>query len=405
MSLNVTIPPKLAAVDAATTAQTRSSPTDALVLHIYCDGSYKRGSYTKRIRPRGGIGIVANFWLPRDTTKQRTSKACFIPCNRDDTSTSTEAFALAEGAYLALDRIKGIQAQSPIRSTDAIEVIFWSDSVTVLEALEDPVRLRAQAKKLRHVLDIIKLKTYEMQGLRANMSVQFRWCPEECVEPHVTADDLSRQVRLSGGNTTSKALDLFKHCSNSSIQSAIGDYVNDDSLSPEQVGSSSSGNSDPYAFIEIAALELPVQHKDVILAAIELQKKVNLARAHDGTQGQASEPEGQVAESDDHLAKSEGLEEPSIQGGESDDRYDSIEGQLGQVSGYDGQVDENDDQPRELEDQVYESDGHSNGDDRIGEPESGEDGDVNEDVEIIGQARPSRMHNMWNWVERKLPRL
>lgn len=303
MSLNVMIPPKAAAIDAAIAAQARASPTDTLVLHVYCDGSYKQGSYVKRTRPRAGIGIVANIWLPRDTTKQRTSKACFIRCYRDDDNTTTEALALAEGAHVALQQISRIEILSPIRSTDRIEVIFWSDSTTVLRALEDRTRFQAQSKKTRHLLDIVKLKTYELQDLRADVSIIFRWCPQECVEPHETADDLSKQVRLSGGSTPSKAEELFKSGPHSSIESALRKRLEsaENPLLPEQtlqqdadeqIGphASSSGHPDPYAFIEMAALELPIQHKDVVLAAIELQKKVNAARSQDAPQGQVHEP-------------------------------------------------------------------------------------------------------------------
>lgn len=236
MSLNVTIPPKVAAIDAAIAAQARASPTDTLVLHVYCDGSYKCGSYVKRTRPRAGIGIVANIWLPRDTTKQRTSKACFIRCYRDDDNTTTEALALAEGAYVALQQISRIQILSPIRSTDRIEVIFWSDSTTVLRALEDRTRFQAQSKKTRHLLDIVKLKTYELQDLRADVSIYFRWCPQECVEPHETADDLSKQVRFSGGSTPSKAEELFKSGPHSFIESALRQRLGsaENPLLPEQ---------------------------------------------------------------------------------------------------------------------------------------------------------------------------
>lgn len=434
MSLNVTIPPKVAARDAATSAQTKSSPTDALVVHLYCDGSYKHGSSVRRLRPQAGVGIVANIWLPRNTTKQRTSKACYIPCDSDDDNTTIEAFALAEGAQVALDQISRIEDRSPIRSTDGIEVILWSDSATVLLALENQARFRTQSKKSRHLLDIIKLKTYELQGLRADVSVHFQWCPRNCVEPHATADHLSKKVRISGGSTPSKVMEVFKSGPHSSIEEKLrrkevsvasptspsstlattAASTNNAATTFLQNGGdgaqSSSSNTDLYSYIEIAAQELPVQQKDVILAAIELQKKVNLARAQDGIQGQASAPEAQAAESDDHLDKPDGLDQLNFQGVESDDGYDRIEGQLGQVSGYDDHVHENDGQPRELEDQIYESDGHSNGNVRIGEPESGEDGDVDDcdfddDVENIDQARSNRMHNMWAWVERKLPRL
>lgn len=416
MSLNVTIPPKLAAVDSATTAQTRASPVDSLVLHIYCDGSYKRGLRHKGIRAGAGIGIVVNYWLPRDTTKQRTSKACFIRCDRDDNNNTTEAFALAEGAHVALDQIEINQKKYQIRSTDRIEVIFWSDSVTILAALGDRARFRTLSKKSRHLLDIIKLKAYELEDLRADVSVQFRWYPEECVEPHATADHLSKKVRLSGGSTASKAVDLFKSGPHRSIESAIFQRREsaEHPLSPlqqeedEEVGphASDSGNPDPYAFIEMAALELPTQHKEVILAAIELQKKVNTARTQDATQDhkpkdQASETEGQVYESDDQFEKSEGqFHDPKDQDDEASGRVDGLDGQShepGQPGQYDGHIDDNEDLSRHTE-------GHND------ESRSSDDGHVDDEPEMAEEASPNRMLAMWawvgrSWVDRRQPRV
>lgn len=431
MPLNVTIPPKMAARDAATSAQTKSSPTDALVIHLYCDGSYKHGSYVRRLRPQAGVGVVANIWLPRYTTRQRTSKACFIRCDRDDDNTTIEAFALAEGAQVALDQISRIRDRSPIRSTDRIEVILWSDSTTVLLALENQARFRTQSKKSRHLLDIIKLKAFELQDLMANVSVHFQWCPRNCVEPHETADHLSKKVRLSGGSTPSKIMEVFKSGPHRSIEDKLGrrelsaaSPTSPSSASVTTAASTSqpaatflqngsdgtqpsSSHPNMYSFIEIAAQALPVQHKEVVLAAIDLQKKVNAARAQDAAQDQVDKSKSQVDETDGQDAESFGLFDQSDgQYGASDDLYDRIEGQLepqGQGSEHDGHVDENDGQFREG--QIYESDGHSNDDDPIDESGSSEDGDVEDDLEIIDQARPSRMHKVWAWVERKLPRL
>lgn len=412
MSLNVTIPPKVAARDAATSAQTKSSPTDALVIHLYCDGSYKNGSYVRRLRPQAGVGVVANIWLPRDTTRQRTSKACFIRCDRDDDNTTIEAFALAEGAQVALDQISRIRDRSPIRSPDRIEVILWSDSTTVLTALENQARFRAQSNKSRHLLDIIKLKAFELQDLMANVSVHFQWCPRNCVEPHETADHLSKKVRLSGGSTPSKIMEVFKSGPHRSIEDKLRrrELSAASPTSPSSASATTAAStrqpataflqngddgtqpscSDPnlYSFIEIAAQALPVQHKEVVLAAIDLQKKVNAACAQDAAQNQVDKSKSQVDETDGQNAESFGLFDQSDgQYGASDDLYDRIEGQL------------------EPQGQVYESDGHSNEEGHTEESGSSGDGDAEDNLEIIDQARPSRMHNMWAWVERKLPRL
>ncbi|KAK7704080.1 hypothetical protein SLS64_008638 [Diaporthe eres] len=426
MSLNVTIPPKVAAIDAAIAAQARLSPTDTLVLHVYCDGSYKHGSYFKRTRPRAGIGIVANIWLPRDTTKQRTSKACFIRCYRDDDNTTTEALALAEGAYVALQQISRIQILSPIRSTDRIEVIFWSDSTTVLRALEDRTRFQAQSKKTRHLLDIVKLKTYELQDLRADVSILFRWCPQECVEPHETADDLSKQVRFSGGSTLSKSEELFKSGPHSSIESALRQRLEsaENPLSPEQTSqqdaaeqigphASSSGHPDPYAFIEMAALELPIQHKDVMLAAIDLQKKINAARSQNAPQGQVhktkdqdSVSEGQNYDSDDQAEKSEGqFHEAKEQDDETTGRVDGHDGQSHEPEGrpgqYDGDIDDNEGLSRESEPLIDENDCQSPHPERQ-DVDSGskKDGDVDDEPEVAEEVSPNRMLAMWAWVGR-----
>ncbi|KAG6362750.1 hypothetical protein INS49_007843 [Diaporthe citri] len=152
------------------------------------------------------------MWPPYNMTKQRTSKACSIPCGcryKDDENNTTEAFALAEGAHVALDQISKIKKDPSIRS-DKIEVTFWSDSKLVLTALRSSARGQCLSKKMQHILDIIKLKTQELlHEPSADVSVQFRWCPEECVEPHETADQLSKGARMSGRSMYSQALTLF----------------------------------------------------------------------------------------------------------------------------------------------------------------------------------------------------
>lgn len=213
MTLDVIIPPKWEAVAAASTSEIRAE-TDSLVLHVFCDGSFKRGE--------GGIGIVVNVWPPQSLTKQRASRACFIPCRFPDDNNTTEAFALIEGALFTLDQISSIKTRfSSIRSTTTIEVVFWSDSQSILRALEDPRRALSFSKKMQHLLDIIKLKTRELHESSADVSVKFHWCPEECVEPHATADRLSKEARTFGSNKYSTALHLFLRVPHKEIKAAL----------------------------------------------------------------------------------------------------------------------------------------------------------------------------------------
>lgn len=223
MSLHVIIPPKWAATAAARSAEARSQTTDTLNLDIFCDGSFKPHP------PRAGIGIVANIWLPQIATKERTSKACSIPCGfryKEDDNNTTEAFALAEGAHVALEQISKIKKDGRLCSTTRIEVIFWSDSKLVLTALEDSrwARSRSLPNKMQHILDIIRLKTQELFDLWVDVSVLFRWCPEECVEPHLTADQLSKGARMSGRSMYSKPLALLHGVPHSTIQSSLRQF-------------------------------------------------------------------------------------------------------------------------------------------------------------------------------------
>jgi hypothetical protein len=434
MPLNVVIPPKAAAKEAASAAaaQTRVA-TDALVLHVYCDGSYKRGhqrmynpSYRRDypMKPRGGIGIVVNTWPPRSTTNQRTSKACPIPCSdRKDNNNTAEAFALAEGTHVALDQIAELEKRSAIRPTDGIEITFWTDSQRVLETLQYPVRMRAFPKRTQHVIDIIKLNTNTLQRLRGNVSVQFRWCPEECVEPHKTADELSKRVRISGGSTPSKALGLFFSVSHSSIQSALQKSHKDvneskadetvetsisslpdasnsqpdekmetsisdlpdasDSKPDERIGTSSPSPMDLY-FIEVAASHLPVQHKEVMLAAIELQKKYNASKTQQEIPDQA-----QDSADENYKSAGEDFEHEDAGGREGvhkhEDRSVKREDQARDQGGISDQV----------EDQPHQAQG--------GEPGDNGDGDVDDELGIAddAEARPHRMRALWNWVRRR----
>lgn len=126
MPLKVLILPKEDAVDVARSATTRiRAPTEALVLHLFCDASYKDGSHVRRMKPAAALAVVANIWLPLATKNHRTSKACFIPCHSpDDNSYTAEALALVEGAYVALDQIAMIEAESAIGPADSVEIIF-----------------------------------------------------------------------------------------------------------------------------------------------------------------------------------------------------------------------------------------------------------------------------------------
>lgn len=220
MSLDSFIPPKEVAIAAARSSEMRATTgVDTLKMDFFCDGSFKS-------RPPGaGVGVVANIWLPRSLTKQRMSKACFIPCRfpGDDNNNTTEAFALAERAHVALDHVSSIMNQPPAgcRPTDKIRVTFWSDSQGVLASLEDPKRFRSPSK-MQHILDIIRLKTRELYDWGADVSVQFCWCPEECVEPHATADQISKIARMTGSGERSKALALFHGVRHKAILSALG---------------------------------------------------------------------------------------------------------------------------------------------------------------------------------------
>ncbi|KAJ0107260.1 hypothetical protein J7T55_007630 [Diaporthe amygdali] len=216
MPLDIEILPRRAAVNLARTTERKPSQTNTVELHVFCDGSFKRGR-----KSRAGIGIVVNIWLPREHAKRRTSKACFIPFCPPGGNHRIEAFALAEGAYVAVDQIFSLMTQNLIVSTDKFEIIFWSDSKRVLGSLETPRRYAVLARKMEHILHIIELKARDLQDLRSVVSLKFRWCPGECVEPHKTADHLSKKVRDSGGRTPSKALDLFKRLPHSAIESAL----------------------------------------------------------------------------------------------------------------------------------------------------------------------------------------
>ncbi|KAI3390515.1 hypothetical protein diail_9290 [Diaporthe ilicicola] len=213
MPLDVVISGRCVALDLARRSETKPH-TNAVVLHVFCDASFKRTPF-----PRGGLGVVVNIWIPSEITNRRTSKACFIPPSRFDNNNLTEAIALAEGAHVTIDQIASLTSRSLIGATDEVEVVFWSDSQKVLSALDE--RPQLLSKKMEHLLDIIELKTRDLQNLGSNLSVQFRWCPEECVEPHQIADELSKKVRISGGKTPSKALALVNRFPHSTIKSIL----------------------------------------------------------------------------------------------------------------------------------------------------------------------------------------
>ncbi|KAL2284809.1 hypothetical protein FJTKL_08638 [Diaporthe vaccinii] len=133
-----------------------------------------------------------------------------------------------------------------IRSIEKIEVTFWSDSKLVLTALRSSARAQSLSQKMQHILEIIKLKTQELlKEPSADVSVQFRWCPEECVEPHATADQLSKGARISGRTMYSKALTLFHAMPHSKIQSALGQArtMASDAKPAAQSSSSGAGSS------------------------------------------------------------------------------------------------------------------------------------------------------------------
>lgn len=152
---------------------------------------------------------------------QRSSKACFLAHNPRAGNHSIEAFALAEGAHVAIDHISRLLERNLVRSTDKFEVIFWSDSQHVLGGLQTPQLYPEDARRMSHILDIIELKVLELEALLPDVSVKFRWCPGECVEPHATADEISKNVRISGGGSSSKALALFHRMSLNDMKSAL----------------------------------------------------------------------------------------------------------------------------------------------------------------------------------------
>lgn len=126
MSFNVLILPKEDAIDVALAATTPLRvPADALVLHLFCDASFKRGSRIRGMKPRTALDVVGNIWLPLAITNERTTKGCFIPYNhRNDDSYTAEALALVEGACLALEKIASYEARSAIGPDDRVDIIF-----------------------------------------------------------------------------------------------------------------------------------------------------------------------------------------------------------------------------------------------------------------------------------------
>lgn len=152
---------------------------------------------------------------------QRSLKACYLPHNPNAGNHSIEAFALAEGVHVAIDHVSGLLGSDLVRSTDKLEVIFWSDSQHALGSLQTPKLYPEDARRMSHILDIIELKVLELKALSPDLSVKFRWCPAECVEPHATADTISKNARISGHGAWSKALALFHRMSIRDMESAL----------------------------------------------------------------------------------------------------------------------------------------------------------------------------------------
>ncbi|POS72697.1 hypothetical protein DHEL01_v208906 [Diaporthe helianthi] len=330
MPLNVLILPKTDAVEAARAATTRVRvPTDALVLHVFCDASHKNGNYIRKTSSQAALAVVVNTWPPKASTYQRTSKACFITSNDPkDSSVTAEAFALAEGVHVAIDQ------------------------------------------RFQHIVDIIELKARDLQRLRQNVSVQFVWCPEECVEPHKTADEMSKRVRISGGSgTQSKALYLFRRLPYGAIQSALEQPHTD--ISQSEVKQSTDAcvpaTADGYDMIRSAVLQLSAACKEMELAAIKLQEMADILAMQDQTkneihnsESQDNDSAGKVYEREDHCVEYEG-QDPEQNGifNEDEDRF------------YDAQ-----------------------------EPGDREGGEVDGEFAMAGDSvgRPSRMRALWNWV-------
>lgn len=190
-----------------------------------------------------------------------------MPFSSSDHNDLTEAFALAEGAFVAIDQVQTLMSRYVVRSMDRFEIRFWSDSQVVLRALKDSRRLQTHHKKMQHVLHIIELKVLELQKLHSDVSVQFRWCPGECVEPHALADELSKRVRMFGGNTLSMARSLFEGLPHDTIQAAIR----------QQAGV-------PYSLLPVGrSSHMPVARSTTAKAAVTMTELATSPRPNDST--------------------------------------------------------------------------------------------------------------------------
>ncbi|KAG8157248.1 hypothetical protein KVR01_012956 [Diaporthe batatas] len=409
MPLNVLILPKPDAVVAARAATARVKvPSDVLTLHLFCDAAYKEGSRIRRRRPAAALAVVVNVWQPGAIESQRTSKGCFIPCDHpDDNSVTGEGLALVEGAFIAIDQIAKLEEAFVIGPTDKIEVVLWSDCQNLLKALRKRGQGPMMTKRLLHILDIIELKILEIQGWRTNVSVRFFWCPQECVEPHAAADDLSKNVRMNGrSGTQSNALRLLHAVSHRAILSALAqarkpsedlDQIEDGQIEDGQIEdgqiedaqieaeqskvNQSIDMSTPipdtayyYNMFRSAARHRAASEREKTLEGIKLQEIENLLRA--ACQGYKLE---------DQSVPPEGQHSREGSPNEEEDKF------------YDAQETAD----HEDEDEFYDAQ----------EPADREDGDDAEvelavpgDGDGVRVRRPSRVRALWNWA-RGRPRL
>lgn len=228
---------------------------------------------------------------------------------------------------------------------------------------------------------MIELKTLDIQRSRKNVSVQFLWCPQECVEPHETADQLSKSVRMTGGSgTRSKALHMLHSLPHRVILSALEHRHTD----------ASQGEADHSTDVFIpTTTDVNDQFCSAVrqLVAAKLEEMAKELRAEDQTQDKVQDSEGRGDNSkvqghkrEDHTVKSEGQDrdQDGSLNEEEDEFCDAQE--IGDC---------------EDEDQFYDALA----------PGDGDDGDVDVNGELAmpggGVGRQSRMRALWNWMRRR----
>lgn len=214
------------------------------------------------------------------------------------------------------------------------------------------------------MIDMIELRTLDIQRSRKKVSVQFFWCPQECVEPHETADHLSKMVRFGGGSgTESKALNMLNSLTHSDIRSALEQAHRDANQSDadDSTATSIPATADGHDIIRSAARHLSAAHQEMMLAAAKLEEMANALQAATQAQNQVQDSDGQVHNSTDQ----------GIEGG---------------------------DHTVEPEDEDIFYDAHEQGESK--------EGDVDGELAVAGDGtgRLSRARALWDWM-RGRPRL